>query len=151
MPFPKIGSPAPWPSGLTSQDGAPLQLSDWKGKHVLLYFYPMDDTQGCTIEATNFRDHAPELPGLVVLGASIDDAASHRAFKAKLNLPFDLVVDPQRALANAYGTLPEGAAPGTAKTSRSSFLIGPDGLLKQVWPKVEVKTHWEDVRDAIGT
>lgn len=150
MPTPTIGSPAPWPAGLTNQEGAPLTLAAFKGKHVVLYFYPKDDTPGCTIEACNFRDHAPELPGLVVLGASVDDAASHKAFKAKFSLPFDLVVDPKLELATAYGTVPEGAAPGTAKTARSSFLIGPDGVLKAVWPKVDVKTHWQDVQKAMA-
>ena len=144
MPTPTVGSPAPWPAGLTTQDGKPLDLQAFRGQHVVLYFYPKDDTPGCTIEACNFRDHAPELPGITVLGASVDDAASHRAFKAKFNLPFDLVVDPQRELAKAYGVLPDGAT----VTSRSSFLIGPDGVLKAAWPKVDVKTHWTDVQAA---
>jgi peroxiredoxin Q/BCP len=121
-----------------------------RGKHVLLYFYPMDDTPGCTIEACNFRDHAPELPGLVVLGASVDDAASHRAFKAKFALPFDLVVDPKRSLAAAYGVLPDGVPADKAKTTRASFLIAPDGMLKKVWPKVDAKTHWLDVQQALS-
>ncbi|GDY14406.1 peroxiredoxin [Planctomycetota bacterium] len=149
MPYPTIGAPAPWPAGLTTQDGAPLALSSLRGKHVLLYFYPKDDTPGCTIEACNFRDHGTELPGLVVLGASIDDAASHRAFKAKFNLPFDLVVDPKRELAAAYGVLPDGVPPESAKTARSSFLIAPDGRLKELWPKVDAKTHWLDVQRAL--
>jgi peroxiredoxin Q/BCP len=146
MTFPTVGSPAPWPTGLTNQDGKALDLAAFRGCHVLLYFYPKDDTPGCTIEACNFRDHAHELPNLAVLGASVDDAGSHQAFKAKFQLPFDLVVDPKRELAAAYGTLPDGVAPETAKTSRSSFLIGPDGILKAVWPKVDAKTHWQDVQ-----
>lgn len=146
MPFPLVGSPAPWPAGLTNQDGKPVVLSAFAGKHVILYFYPKDDTPGCTIQACNFRDHAAELPGLVVLGASLDDAGSHQAFKAKFQLPFDLVVDPQHALAKAYGTLPEGGA----TTSRSSFLIAPDGTLKAVWAKADVKTHWLDVKTAMA-
>ena len=149
MPHPAIGSPAPWPAGLTTQDGAPLALAKLRGNHVLLYFYPKDDTPGCTIEACNFRDHAPELPGLVVLGASVDDAASHKAFKAKFNLPFDLVVDAKRELAAAYGVLPDGVPAETAKTARSSFLIAPDGTLKALWPKVDAKTHWQDVQRAL--
>jgi peroxiredoxin Q/BCP len=150
MPMPIVGAPAPWPTGLATQDGAPLLLTALRGKHVLLYFYPMDDTPGCTIEACNFRDHAPELPGLVVLGASVDDAASHRAFKAKFALPFDLVVDPKRSLAAAYGVLPDGVPADKAKTTRASFLIAPDGMLKKVWPKVDAKTHWLDVQQALS-
>lgn len=146
MPMPTVGSPAPWPAGLTTQDGKAIDLAALRGKHVLLYFYPKDDTPGCTVEACNFRDHAPELPGLVVLGASIDDAASHQAFKAKFSLPFDLVVDAKKELAAAYGVIPEGAA----YTSRSSFLIAPDGTLTAVWPKVDAKTHWQDVKTALG-
>ena len=146
MPMPTVGSPAPWPQGLTTQDGKKLDLAALRGKHVLLYFYPKDDTPGCTVEACNFRDKAPELPGLVVLGASVDDAASHQAFKAKFSLPFDLVVDPKKELAAAYGAIPEGAA----YTSRSSFLIAPDGTLKAVWPKVDAKTHWQDVKTALA-
>ena len=146
MSFPPIGSPAPWPAGLTNQDGKPVLLSAFAGKHVLLYFYPKDDTPGCTVEACNFRDHAADLPGVVVLGASLDDAVSHQAFRAKFQLPFDLVVDAQHALAKAYGTLPDGGA----YTTRSSFLIGPDGILKTVWPKADVKTHWQDVKIAVG-
>lgn len=146
MPYPAIGTPAPWPAGLTSQDGTPLSLAAFLGRHVLLYFYPKDDTPGCTIEACNFRDHAHDLPGLVVLGASLDDAAAHRAFRAKFALPFDLVVDPQRALAAAYGVLPAGGS----TTARVSFLIGPDGLIEAVWPKVDAKTHWQEVQAAIA-
>ena len=149
MPYPIVGAPAPWPAGLSTQDGTPLSLSSFRGRHVLLYFYPKDDTPGCTIEACNFRDHALDLPGLVVLGASVDDAASHRAFKSKFNLPFDLVVDPQHELAKAYGTLPDGVPPENAKTARSSFLIAPDGTLKAVWPKVDAKIHWQEVQRAL--
>jgi peroxiredoxin Q/BCP len=146
MSFPAVGSPAPWPAGLTDQDGVPLALADLRGKFVLLYFYPKDDTPGCTVEACNFRDHAAELRGVVVLGASLDDAAAHRAFKTKFALPFRLVVDNHGALAQAYGTLPAGAN----YPSRSSFLIGKDGLIKAVWPKVDPKTHWLDVQRALA-
>ena len=134
---------------LHGSDGRPHSLGDYRGRIVVIYFYPKDDTPGCTIEACNFRDHAPELPGLVVLGASIDDAASHRAFKTKFNLPFDLMVDPKRELASAYGVLPDGVPAENAKTARSSFLIAPDGTVKAVWPKVDAKTHWQDVQRAL--
>ncbi len=145
MPLPTVGTPAPWPVGVTTQDGVAVTLAQHAGEHVLIYFYPKDDTPGCTIEACNFRDHGADLAA-VIYGVSLDNAASHRAFKAKFSLPFDLLVDPAGALARAYGTLPEGGQ----YPSRSSFLIGPDGVLKTVWPKVDPKTHWEDVRAAIA-
>ena len=146
MPLPTIGSPAPWPAGITNQDGKPVALADFAGKHVLLYFYPMDDTPGCTVEACNLRDHQPKLPNIVVLGASLDDAVSHRAFRAKYHLPFDLLVDRDHALADAYGALPEGGK----RTSRVSVLIGPDGKVAKVWPKVDPKIHHQEVAAAVG-
>jgi peroxiredoxin Q/BCP len=146
MPTPPIGSRAPWPAGITNQDGKPVVLGDYVGKHVLLYFYPMDDTPGCTVEACNLRDHQPALRNTVVLGASLDDAASHRAFRAKYQLPFDLLVDPAHALADAYGALPAGGK----HASRMSVLIGPDGMIKVVWPKVDPKTHHQEVLAAVG-
>jgi peroxiredoxin Q/BCP len=141
-----VGQAAPWPEGITTQDGTPVRLQDHRGKHVLVYFYPRDDTPGCTIEACNFRDHLASFPNTVILGASVDGADSHKAFRAKFQLPFDLLVDPQQALAKAFGALPAGAS----TTSRSSVLIGPDGKVKALWPKVDAKTHYQEVLKAIG-
>ena len=147
MPMPAVVAPAPWPEGITTQDGAPVRLAQLAGKNVLLYFYPKDDTPGCTIEACNFRDHREEYVNTVIYGASLDDAASHKAFRAKFNLPYDLLVDtPERALAKAFGALPEGAQ----YTSRTSVLIGVDGKIKAIWPKVDAKVHYQEVRTAIG-
>lgn len=146
MPLPTTGTTAPWPSDITDQNGHQVKLSDFAGKHVLLYFYPKDDTPGCTIEACNFRDHAPDLPGCVVLGASRDDAASHRAFIAKFQLPYPLLVDPAGALAVAYGAAADASV---MHPSRISVLIGPDGNIKAAWPKVDPKIHWEEVRRAL--
>jgi thioredoxin-dependent peroxiredoxin len=146
MPIPTVGSPAPWPEGIVNQDGKPIRLKDLAGKNVLLYFYPKDDTPGCTVEACNLRDHRAQLPNTVVLGASLDDAASHQAFIKKFNLPFDLLVDRDQALAKAYGVLPEGGR----TTARSSFLIGPDGRVKSVWAKVDPKVHHQEVAQAVG-
>ena len=145
MSMPAIGDKAPWAPGITTQDGKPVDLAQHAGRHVLIYFYPKDDTPGCTVEACNFRDHRTDIDA-VIYGVSIDDAGSHRAFRAKFDLPFDLLVDPDKALARAYGALPEGAA----YTSRSSFLIGPDGRIKAVWPKVKADAHWQEVKDAVA-
>jgi peroxiredoxin Q/BCP len=147
MPTLTVGSPAPWPEGVTNQDGKPIRLKDLAGKNVLLYFYPKDDTPGCTIEACNFRDHHASYKNTVIFGASIDDASSHQAFRAKFNLPFDLLVDtPDKALAKAFNALPEGGQ----YTSRSSVLIGGDGRIKALWPKVDAKTHYQDVQKAVA-
>ncbi|MBA3710714.1 MAG: peroxiredoxin [Planctomycetes bacterium] len=146
MPLPAIGSPAPWPDGIVNQNGKAVRLQDFAGRNVLLYFYPKDDTPGCTIEACNLRDHQAKLKNTVVLGASLDDAASHQAFITKFNLPFDLLVDQDQALAKAYGVLPEGGR----TTSRSSVLIGPDGKIKEVWAKVDPKVHHEEVERAVA-
>ncbi len=145
MPMPTVGSKAPWPPGLTNQDGKPVDLAGHKGKNVLLYFYPKDDTPGCTIEACNFRDHQSDVDA-VIYGVSLDDAASHQAFRAKFKLPFDLLIDQDKKLANAYGVLTEGKP----YPSRSSFLIGKDGTIKQVWPGVKPDQHWQDVKQAIA-
>jgi peroxiredoxin Q/BCP len=144
MPMPIVGQSAPWPAGITDQNGAKVELAKLAGRHVLLYFYPKDDTPGCTIEACGFRDHRAEVDA-VVFGVSLDDAASHKAFIAKYQLPFSLLVDPQRQLAQAYGVLSEGAA----YPSRSSFLIGPDGRITTIWPKVKADGHWQEVQRAI--
>ena len=146
MPTLTIGQVAPWPSSITTQDGTPVTLADYAGKNVLVYFYPRDDTPGCTIEACNFRDHAASYPNTVIFGASLDGAASHQAFKAKFQLPFDLLVDPKKELATAFGALPEGAQ----TTSRSSVLIDPAGKVKALWPKVDAKTHYQEVQRALG-
>jgi peroxiredoxin Q/BCP len=136
--------PAPWPKGIVDQNGNSVELATHAGKHVLLYFYPKDDTPGCTIEACGFRDHRQDVDA-VVYGVSLDDAASHQAFIAKYKLPFSLLVDRERQLAQAYGVLSDGAA----YPSRSSFLIGPDGRIKTVWAKVKADGHWQEVRQAI--
>ena len=99
-----VGAPAPWVAGITDQTGAAVELSDFQGRHVVLYWYPKDDTPGCTIEACNFRDHGPDIDA-VILGVSLDDGASHEAFRAKFDLPFPLLVDPAGALGKAYGAI----------------------------------------------
>jgi thioredoxin-dependent peroxiredoxin len=144
--MPTVGARAPWPAGITNQAGRPIDLAAHRGRHVLLYFYPKDDTPGCTVEACNFRDHHAEIDA-VIYGASLDDGASHQAFAGKFSLPFDLLVDPERKLAKAFGVLPEGGQ----YVTRSSFLIGPDGTIKAVWPKVKPDQHWSEVKAAISS
>jgi peroxiredoxin Q/BCP len=142
--LPTIGQPAPWPSGISDQNGSSVELSRHRGQFVLLYFYPKDDTPGCTIEACGLRDHHAEV-GAVVYGVSLEDAASQRAFIAKHQLPFSLLIDAEKQLATANGALSEGSAYPT----RSSFLIAPDGRIAKVWPKVKADGHWQEVRQAV--
>lgn len=134
------------------EDGTTWRLADLKGKPVVLYFYPRDDTPGCTTEACGFRDHAKplEAAGAVVLGASRDDAASHRKFKQKFGLPFPLLVD-DGSLSEAYGTWVEKTMYGRKLMGmqRSTFLIGPDGRLAKVWPKVKPEGHAQEVLAAL--
>ena len=131
-----------------------MPLSDFKGKAVVLYFYPKDDTPGCTQEACDFRDEYSALKkaGAVVLGVSPDDAKSHGKFAGKFKLPFPLLADTDHSVALAYGAWAEKSMYGRKYMGivRSTFLIGPDGAVARVWPKVKVKGHVEEVREALG-
>jgi peroxiredoxin Q/BCP len=125
---------------LEDQDGKPVTLSGFKGKDVIVYFYPKDDTPGCTKEACGFRDFWKELQkaGVVVLGVSPDDGESHREFIRKYKLPFTLLSDPDRSLMKAWGAFGEKMMYGQKKIGviRSSVWIGPDGVVKKHWRKV---------------
>jgi thioredoxin-dependent peroxiredoxin len=125
---------------LTDADGKKVSLGDFAGKHVILYFYPKDDTPGCTKEACGFRDSWKELGrlGVVVLGVSADDAASHRKFADKYRLPFPLLSDPERKVMEKYGAYGEKVLYGkkTIGVIRSTVWIGPDGKVKKHWRKV---------------
>jgi len=153
MPIPQTGDAAP-SFELQDQQGRTVKLSDFAGKHVVLYFYPKDDTPGCTVEACNFRDeHSTlEAAGAVVLGVSPDDEKSHQKFTAKFNLPFPLLVDAGHQVADAYGVWGEKQFAGRTYmgVNRATFLIGPDGKLARVWPKVKVEGHVDDVLSALG-
>lgn len=148
MPFPDVASPAPAFS-LAGQDGATVSLEALRGKWVVIYFYPRDNTPGCTREACNFRDNFGALKalGAVVLGVSGDSAASHQKFAAKYELPFTLLVDAGHEIAKAYG------AWGTKKNYgmtyegiiRSTVIIGPDGNVAKVFPKVKPDAHGAEV------
>jgi peroxiredoxin Q/BCP len=139
---------------LKDQDGKTVKLSDFKGQHVVLYFYPKDNTPGCTTEACDFRDSQAALKkaGAVVLGVSMDSEASHQKFIQKHGLNFPLLVDADHAVAEKYGAWGEKSMYGKKFMGliRSTFLVGPDGKLKQVWPKVKVDGHVEEVLEALS-
>ena len=136
-----------------AHDGSRVALKDLKGKYVVLYFYPRDSTPGCTVEACAFRDQHSALQqrGAVVLGASGDSAASHGKFVARFNLPFPLLVDGDHAILTAYGAWGEKVFMGRKHMGvyRVTFLIGPDGRIKHVWPKVKPETHAAEVLAAL--
>ena len=146
------GSPAPAFS-LKGDDGKTYNLADFKGKPVVVYFYPKDDTPGCTKEACAFRDRKKEIEklGAVVLGVSPDDADSHAKFRKKFDLNFPLLIDENHALADQFGAWREKNMYGKKSMGivRSTFLIGPDGEIAKAWKKVNVDGHDEQVLDAI--
>ncbi|KPQ37744.1 MAG: peroxiredoxin Q/BCP [Phormidesmis priestleyi Ana] len=127
----------------TSKDdaGNTVSLSDFEGKTVVLYFYPKDDTPGCTKQANSFRDAYEEYTGkdIVVLGVSRDDETSHQAFKEKFNLPFPLIVDTDGTISQAY----EVDGGGYAK--RVTFVIDGKGVIKKVYDSINTETHAADV------
>jgi len=126
---------------LLDQDGKPWRLSDFLGKYVLLYFYPKDNTPGCTKEACGIRDLYGQFQkeGIVVLGVSRDSAESHKRFAEKYSLPFLLLSDPKGEVVKAY------EADRLASVKRISYLIGPDGAIIKFYPKVDTATHAGDV------
>jgi peroxiredoxin Q/BCP len=132
-----------------SQDGSTVSLSDFKGKNVVLYFYPKDDTPGCTKEACAFRDEFAEFKskGVVVLGVSTDPAKSHAKFVEKYKLPFTLMADEDKKIVEAYGVWGEKSFMGRKYmgTHRVTFLIGPDGKIKKIWPEVKPQDHAKEV------
>jgi peroxiredoxin Q/BCP len=139
---------------LTADDGAKVRLADFKGRPVVLYFYPKDDTPGCTREACAFRDqHGPlKKLGAVVLGVSADDVASHEKFRDKFDLNFPLLADPDHAVAEKYGAWREKNMYGKKSMGiqRSTFLIDADGKVAKVWKAVKVDGHDEHVLSALA-
>jgi thioredoxin-dependent peroxiredoxin len=125
---------------LTDADGKTVSLKDFAGKHVILYFYPKDDTPGCTKEACGFRDDwaALKKANAIVLGVSADSEASHQKFRSKYKLPFPLLSDPKRAVMEKYGAYGEKMMYGkkTIGVIRSTVWIGPDGRVRKHWRKV---------------
>ncbi len=135
------------------QSGKAVKLADFAGKYVVLYFYPKDDTPGCTKEACAFRDDHSKLQkaGAVVLGVSPDSEQRHGKFIAKYQLPFSLLADTDHALAEKYGAWGEKSLYGKKYQGilRSTFLIGPDGKVAKVWPKVKPEGHAAEVLAAL--
>jgi peroxiredoxin Q/BCP len=148
----KAGDTAPEFSAAASGGGT-VSLADLRGKNVVLYFYPRDDTPGCTKEACAFRDHFAEFKkaGAVVLGVSTDPVKSHDKFAAKFKLPFTLLADEDKKIVQAYGVWGEKSFMGRKYqgTHRVTFLIGPDGCIKKIWPKVKPDKHAEEVLAAL--
>ena len=146
------GSPAP-DFTLTSDSGEQVSLESLRGKSVVLYFYPRDDTPGCTKEACGFRDTYSEFErrGAVVLGVSPDDEASHARFKEKYELPFTLLADPEHAVAESYGVWVEKNYAGKKYwgVKRSTFVIDPDGKLVKAMHNVKPDGHPQQVLDAL--
>lgn len=139
---------------LPNQQGQPVRLSDQRGKPVVLYFYPKDDTPGCTKQACAFRDRKSEIEkaGAVVLGISPDDTDSHSAFVAKYQLNFPLLADPDHKVAESYGAWREKKQYGKAYMGlqRSTFLIDTEGVVRKTWKSVKVEGHDEAVLKALG-
>lgn len=141
---------------LTDAAGQKVSLADFKGKDVVVYFYPKDDTPGCTKEACGFRDHWAVLKkrGVVVIGISPDDAASHKKFIDKYSLPFILLSDPERKVMEKYGAYGEKMMYGKKTTGviRSTVLIGADGKVRKHWARVaKAETHPDAVLAALDT
>lgn len=128
-------------------EGKTVSLSDFKGKFVVLYFYPKDDTPGCTKQAQSFRDNYEQYQGkdMVVLGVSMDDQASHKMFKEKYGLPFQLLVDSDGTITNAYDVM------GGGYSKRVTYIIDGDGNISYVDQTVKTDTHAQDILSAVGS
>lgn len=148
MMRPAVGDKAPGFT-LPGQDGKPRSLADYQGKWLLLYFYPKDDTPGCTIEACALRDQFRDFSkiGAVVVGVSTDTVASHKKFAAGYDLPFTLLADVTKEVVGAYGVFGEKKFMGRTYmgTTRTSFLIDPEGIVRRVYEKVKPEAHAAEV------
>ena len=144
----KVGDQAP-DFEVNDQDGSPLKLSNLQGKKVVLYFYPKDNTPGCTAESCNLRDNYSTLQskGYEVLGISSDDEKSHRKFIEKQNLPFTLLADTEKQVHNLYGTWVEKSMYGRKYmgTARTTFIIDESGKIEEIIDKVNTKDHTSQI------
>ncbi len=147
-----VGAPAPDFHGqiVTADQVAPVNLSDFRGHKLVLYFYPKDNTPGCTREACAFRDGYALFRawGIAVLGCSIDSAESHRAFAKKYRLPFPLLLDPEHTIARAYGA--DNGIPILGLDRRVTYVIGADGRILKVYPDVDPAAHARQILRDLG-
>lgn len=148
----EVGKKAP-DFTLMDQDGNKIKLSDYKGKPIVLYFYPKDDTPGCTKAACNFRDEFPKFKGMkaVILGVSPDSVASHKKFAEKYKLPFKLLSDEKKDVLNKFGVWKEKSMYGRKYmgVERTTYIIDENGKVKQVFEKVKVPDHNKEVMQAL--
>jgi thioredoxin-dependent peroxiredoxin len=139
---------------LPDQDGRPVRLEDFRGQRVVLYFYPKADTPGCTKEACDFRDTSQKFTkaNTVIVGVSPDASKAQARFKDKFDLPFTLLADTDHDVAEAYGVWKEKSMYGKKYMGieRTTFIIGPEGKIKKIFPKVKVEGHAEEVLASIG-
>ncbi|WP_423147293.1 thioredoxin-dependent thiol peroxidase [Rubrolithibacter danxiaensis] len=137
----------------TDQDGKPVSLSDFKGKDIILYFYPKDDTPGCTAEACSFRDNYQSLQneGFTVIGVSTDDEKSHQKFISKYELPFTLISDADKKIVEAYSVWVEKNMYGKKYmgTARKTFIIDKNGTIKKIINKVDTQNSSQQVLDLL--
>jgi peroxiredoxin Q/BCP len=153
MPLLNVGDEAP-DFTLASSGGGSVSLHDLRGKDVILYFYPKDDTPGCTTQARDLRDAHAELTGagVIVLGVSPDSVRSHDRFAARYALPFTLLADTDHHVAEMYGAWGEKSMMGKRYKGiiRTTYLIGSDGKIKRIWSPVKASDHLADVVEALG-
>ncbi len=148
----KVGDKAP-AFKLKNQDGKTISLSGLKGKPIVLYFYPKDDTSGCTKEACNFRDEFPKFGKMKaeILGISADSVESHKKFAEKYKLPFDLLSDEKKETIEKYGVWQEKSMYGRKYMGivRTTFIINSSGKISNIFPKVKVDKHNQEVMEAL--
>lgn len=149
----KVGAKAPAIKGV-DQNGETIQLSDFKGQKVVLYFYPKDDTPGCTAQACNLRDNYKKLlkKGLQVLGVSVDPIKAHQKFIKKYDLPFPLISDEDKKIVTKYGLWGEKKFMGRTYmgTTRMTFLIDENGVISHIIEKPDTKNHTEEILEISG-
>jgi peroxiredoxin Q/BCP len=149
----KIGDKAPV-FQTVDQDGTPISLESFRGKKIVLYFYPKDDTPGCTAEACDLRDNYDAFlkQGFVVIGVSGDSEASHRKFRSKHNLPFPLIADTERKVLKAYGAWGEKSMYGKIFQGviRMTFIISGEGIIENIIEKVKTKEHSKQIFETLS-